>query len=377
MRTYLDHNAGAPLRAEARAAMLDVLGAAGNPSSAHREGARARAAVETARAEVAALIGARPAEIVLTSGATEANNLALRGAIAATPLRIVTTAVEHASVLETAQAITAGALTVVPVDADGCLDAGAVLTACEGAPALASVGLANGEVGSVAPVATIAAGLVGRGTLLHTDAAQAAGRLPVDVRALGVDLLSLSSHKLGGPAGVGALWIRAGVPVVPQATGGPQERGLRAGTENVAAMVGFGVAARLARAELDVVPMRVAALVDRLWEGLRARVPDVVRNGPSAGPRLPNTLNLRFPGCAGESLLVLLDLAGIAVSLGSACAAGAAEPSHVLLAMGQDRDAARGALRLSAGPSTTEADVARVLEVLPAAVAQVRERSAA
>jgi cysteine desulfurase len=376
MRTYFDHNAGAPLRPEARAAMEDVLGAAGNPSSAHREGARARALVETARARVAALIGARPMEIVFTSGATEANNLALRGAPAASG-RIVTTAIEHASVLETARAIAGDAPTVVPVDREGRVHADDVVAACDPDATLASVGLANGEVGAVAPIAAIAAGLAGRATLLHTDAAQAAGRLPIDVRALGVDLLSLSSHKLGGPAGVGALWIRPGTALAPQATGGPQERGLRAGTENVAGIVGFGVTAALAQAELDVVPRRLAALIDSLWDGLRARVPDVVRNGPAAGPRLPNTLNVRFPGCAGDSLLVLLDLAGIAVSLGSACAAGAAEPSHVLLAMGQDRDAARGAIRLSIGPQTTADDIAHVLDVLPAAVAQVRERSAA
>ena len=374
MRTYLDHNAGAPMRAEALSAMAEVLGTAGNPSSAHREGARARALLETARARVAALIGARPAEIVFTSGATEANNLALRGT---TWKHIVVAATEHASVLETARAIAPDAITVIRVDDDGRVSADHVIRACGADAVLASVGLANGEVGAVAPIAAIATGLTGRATLLHTDAAQAAGRIPVDVHALGIDLLSLSSHKLGGPAGVGALWVRPGTALVPQATGGPQERGLRAGTENIAAVVGFGVAAEMARAELDVVPQHLAALIDRLWDGIRARVPDVVRNGPSSGTRLPNTLNVRFPGCAGESLLVLLDLAGIAVSLGSACAAGAAEPSHVLVAMGQDRDAARSAIRLSIGPSTTDGCIAHVLDTLPAAVAQVRGRSAA
>jgi cysteine desulfurase len=374
MRIYLDHNAGAPLLPEARDAMLAVLGAPANPSSAHREGARARAAVEAARADVAALLGAAPAEIVFTSGATEANNLALRGA--ARGGRVVTTAVEHASVLETARALGVP-LAVVGVDGEGRVAAADVLAACEGATALVSVGLANGEVGSVAPVAAVAGGLRGRDVLVHTDAAQAAGRLPLDVAALGVDLLSLSAPKLGGPAGVGALWVRRGVRLAPLLTGGPQERGRRAGTENVAGIAGFGVAARIARAELATAAAAAEALVDRLWSGIRARIDGAVRHGPAAGPRLANTLNVGFRGASGESLLVLLDLAGIAVSLGSACAAGSAEPSHVLLAMGLDVDAARSGIRFSVGRGTTPADVDRVLHVLPGLVAQVRGEAAA
>jgi cysteine desulfurase len=380
MRLYLDHNAGAPLRPEAREAILAFLGPPANPSSAHREGARARAALEAARAEVAALVGARPAEIVFTSGATEANNLALRGVLGCRPAGagLVTAAIEHASVLETARALAAGApLAVVPVDGEGRVAAADVLAACDTTTALVSVGLANGEVGSVAPLAAIAAGLHGRGILLHTDAAQAAGRLPVDVDSLGVDLLSLSAHKLGGPAGVGALYVRRGVRLAPQLSGGPQERERRAGTENVAGIVGFGVAARLARGEQAAAAPAAEALVARLWAGLRARIPGVVRHGPSAGPRLANTLNVGFAGCTGESLLVLLDLAGIAVSLGSACAAGAAEPSHVLVAMGLAPEAARSAVRFSLGPSTTAADIDRVLAVLPGLVAQVRGEAAA
>ncbi|HUE30545.1 MAG TPA: cysteine desulfurase family protein [Verrucomicrobiae bacterium] len=374
MRIYLDHNATAPLRPEVREAMLPFLGPPANPSSAHREGARARSALETARSQVAALVGAAPAEIVFTSGATEANNLALRGTAAGRG--IVTTAIEHASVLETARAVGAP-LAVAPVDREGRVHAGQLVERCDGANRLVSVGLANGEVGSVAPVAAIAAGLRGRAVLVHSDAAQAAGRLPLDVGALGVDLLSLSAHKLGGPAGIGALWVRRGVELAAQATGGGQERGRRAGTENVAAIVGFGVAADLARAELTVNAAAAAALVERLWTGVQAHVPGVVRNGPADGPRLPNTLNVSFPGCAGEALLVLLDLAGVAVSLGSACAAGAAEPSHVLLAMGRDRAAARSGVRFSVGPSTTASDIDRVLELLPALVAQARGEAAA
>lgn len=372
MRVYLDHNAGASLRPEAREAMLAVLGAPANPSSSHREGARARALVAEARAAVAAAIGARPAEIVFTSGATEANNLAL---CAAPGRRVVTTAIEHASVLEPA----ARRETLrIGVDAQGGVDAGTVLAAVAGTAAgLVSVGLANGEVGSIAPLAAIAAGVRGRGVLVHTDAAQAAGRLPIDVRDLGVDLLSLSSHKLGGPAGVGALWVRHGVTVPPLVVGGPQERGRRAGTENVAGIVGFGAAARAATADLDAAAARMRALTERLWEGLRIAVPDVRRHGPHGGAALPNTLNVGVPGCAGESLLVLLDLDGVAVSLGSACAAGAPEPSHVLLAMGCDRETARAGLRFSLGPTTTAAEIDAAVAAFPRAVRQVRGYAAA
>ena len=378
MRIYLDFNAGAPLRPGAREAMLPFLGLAGNASSAHREGARARAAVEEARGQVAALIGARPAEIVFTSGATEANNLALRGVVRP-PARLVTTAIEHASVLETARALEADGApcTVVSVDGEGCVSAADIVAACVPGTALASLGLANGEVGSVAPVAAVAAALRGRGVRLHSDAAQGAGRLPIDVHALGVDLLSLSAHKLGGPAGVGALWVRRDVDLHPQLTGGPQERGRRAGTENVAGLVGFGEAARLARLELAATAAHCATLIDRLAAGIRTRLPDARVNGPSGWPRVPNTLNVTVPGCSGESLVVLLDLAGIAVSAGSACAAGAAEPSHVLLAMGRDRETARSALRVSVGATTTVADVDRLLAVLAEVVAQVRRGAAA
>jgi cysteine desulfurase len=373
VRVYLDHNASAPLRGEARAAMVDALDVLGNPSSAHREGARGRTLVERARAEVAALVGAEPAEIVFTSGATEANNLALRGVAGAGAL--VTTAIEHASVLETARAI-GRELRIVGVDRQGRVAARDVVDACDAA-SLVSVGLANGEVGSVAPVADIVHALAGRGIVVHTDAAQAAGRLPIDVRRLDVDCLSLSAHKLGGPTGVGALWVRRGVVLTPLATGGPQERGRRAGTENVAGIVGFGVAARLARTELATAPRRMATLRDRLWAGIHAAVPDAVVNGPTEEPRLPNTLNVGVPGIAGESLLVLLDLEGIAASLGSACAAGAPEPSHVLRAIGRSEAEARSGLRLSLGPTTTEDDVDAVVRVVPRLVAQIRAGRAA
>jgi len=376
VRIYLDHNASAPLRPEARAAVTGALDVAGNPSSAHREGTRARSLIERARGEVAALVGAAPAEIVFTSGATEANNLALRGALALRPGRLVTTAVEHASVLETARAV-APDLAEVGVDGGGRPSVPEVAAACTPGTTLVSVGLANGEVGTLAPVAEIVRAIAGNGTLVHTDAAQAAGRIAIDVRALGIDLLSLSGHKLGGPTGVGALWVRRGVALAPHTTGGPQERDRRAGTENVAGIAGFGAAARAARLELAGTGPRMATLRNRLWAGISAALPDAVENGPSDDARLPNTLNLTIPGVAGESLLVLLDLAGVAVSLGSACAAGAPAPSHVLRAMGLDEAAARSALRLSLGPATTADDVDAVADLLPRLVRQVRGEAAA
>lgn len=371
MRIYLDHNAGAPLRPAARDAMVAAMDVVANPSSAHREGARARALLEEARASVAALVGAIPAEIVFTSGATEANDLAVRGALPAGG-RLVVAATEHASVLAVARALGADGVgvTELPVDASGRVAA----TTLAG-PALASIGLANGEVGTLAPIAELAA-CRARNVVLHTDAAQAVGRVPVDVRDLGVDLLSLSSHKLGGPAGVGALWVRRGVTLRPCLLGGPQERARRAGTENLLGIVGFGAACRDVLADAAA-PARLAALTDRLWDGLRTRVAGIVRLGPADGPRLPNTLNVRIPGCSGESLLMLLDLAGVAASLGSACSAGAPEPSHVLAAMGLDRETARNGLRLSLGHTTTAAQIDDVVALLPALVRQARAGAAA
>jgi cysteine desulfurase len=377
VRVYLDHNATAPLRPEVRDVVADALARVGNPSSAHREGAAARRLVEDARAAVAALVGAAPAEIVFTAGATEANNLVLRGA-GRRRARIVVTAVEHASVREPARALAAGgrALVVVPVDPAGRPGVAEVADAVGAGDALASIGLANGELGCVAPVAAIAEALRGRDVTLHTDAAQAVGRVPVDVRALGVDLLSFSAHKLGGPMGVGALWVRPGVDLVPDVHGGPQERGRRAGTENVPGIAGFGAAARLARGDLADAP-RQAALRERLWAGIRTAAPDAVRNGPAGEPALPNTLNVTLPGVAGESLLVRLDLEGVAASLGSACAAGAPEPSHVLRAIGREPEAARSGLRLSLGPTTTADEIERAVAVIAAAVARIRTGRAA
>jgi cysteine desulfurase len=372
-RTYLDHNAGAPLRDAARDAVGEALAVVGNPSSAHREGARVRQLLERARRQVAGLIGARAGEIVFTSGATEANNLALAGTLSAGEL-LVTTMIEHASVLGPAAILEARGVRVerLPVRPDGTLPMQRVASACAGRPRLVSVALANGEMGVLHDVAAVAREAHAHGALVHTDAAQAAGKAPLDVGTLGVDLLSLSAHKLGGPAGSGALWIRSGLSVRPLLAGGPQERARRAGTENVVGAVGFGAAAEAAWMDLGPACHRMRRGRDLLWALLRDGVPGLERNGGPWEVTLPNTLNVSVPGIAGESLLVRLDLAGVAASLGSACAAGAAEPSHVLLAMGADQRRARAGLRLSLGPDTTEPEIRRAAAVIVRAVGEIR-----
>jgi cysteine desulfurase len=377
-RVYLDHNASAPLRPAAREAMLAALDLTGNASSAHREGARLRRAVEDARARVAALVGARPADVVFTSGATEANNLALGGVLAAGDT-LVTTAIEHASVLGPAAALQAAGVRVerLPVASDGTLDLDSVQRACGARPQLLSIALANGEIGVLHDVSEITRLAHRHGALVHSDAAQAAGRIPVDVAGLGVDLLSLSAHKLGGPGGVGALWVRPGLSLRPLLTGGSQERGRRAGTENVAGIVGFGAAAAVLEGELTEAAVRMRRLRDLLWALLEGDIAGVERNGASWDATLPNTLNVTVPGIAGESLLVLLDLGGVAASLGSACAAGSVEPSHVLRAMGADAARARSGVRLSLGPATTEDEVRRAAAVMAGAVRQIRRERAA
>jgi len=384
VRVYFDYNATTPLAPE----VMDAVATAtrdvfGNASSVHHFGQQAKAALDDARSAVAALIDADPSEVVFTSGGTESDNFAIRGAAEAQEpsgrRHLIASAIEHEAVLNTLKALgrRGWRTTLLPVEPSGIVSPDRLRDAIDGDTAVVSVMHANNEIGTIQPIAALAAIAHEHRALFHTDAVQSVGKIPVDVRALGADLLSLSAHKLGGPAGIGALWVRRGVELAAQTTGGSQERGRRAGTENVAAIVGFGVAAARARAELAANAAAAARLVERLWTGLRTRLPGVVLNGSADGPRLPNTLNVSFPGAAGESLLVLLDLAGVAVSLGSACAAGAAEPSHVLLAMGRDRDAARSGVRFSVGPSTTAADIDRVLELLPALVAQARGEAAA
>jgi cysteine desulfurase len=373
---YLDYAASAPLRAEALAAMLPLLQRpAANPSSQHGPGRDARAAVETAREQVAALVGAAPGEVVFTSGGTEADNLAVKGAVLARPegaRRLVCTAVEHHAVLDAAawaEADAGARVAAAPVDAAGRVDLERLGGLLEpGRTALVAVMAANNEVGTGQPVAAAAELAHAAGALLLCDAVQAAGLPGVDLGRDGIDLLALAAHKLGGPTGVGALVVRAGTDLRPLLHGGGQERGLRSGTLPAAAIAGFGAAAAAALAEREQpgYAAALAALRGRLLAGLRALEPALVVNGDPDGDALPGLLSVRFPGRRAEDLLLLLDRQGVACSAGSACASGAVTPSHVLLAMGRDPAEARETVRFSLGHASTEADV-------DAAVAAVRE----
>jgi cysteine desulfurase len=383
MRIYLDHNAGAPLRPEVRAAIARFSEAdEANPAAVHRRGQRARRALEEARARVARLIGATAREIVFTSGGTESNNLAIRG-VAETQTkrrRIVSSAIEHSSILAPLEYLAGHGFEIVRMapDRDGRIAPAAVAAALDTDTALVTMGLANAEVGTIQDVAAMAEPIARAGALFHIDAAQAAGRIPIRVDDLRCDLLTISGHKLGAPAGIGALYVRAGVALAPAMLGGPQEAGMRGGTPNLLGAVALGVAAEAAAAHLDEESVRVAALAARLLERLGAAIPDLRLNGPgldsesSAPHKIANTLNLTFPGVLGESMLIALDLEGVEVSMGSACAAGAVEPSHVLLAMGLGRDEARSSLRLSLGWSTTADEIERAAETIARVWRRVR-----
>ncbi len=374
MRIYCDHNASTPLRSEVLEAMLPFLrDEYGNASSVHALGSRARCAIEDARGHVAALIGAHPAEVVFTSGGTESNNLAIFGAArSARRQAVATTPIEHASVLGPVAALQAQGFAVhtLPVDRTGRVELEDVAALLTRSPALLTIGWANNEVGTIQPIADIAARCRGRGTLLHVDAVQAAGKIPV--QATGVDLLSVSAHKLGGPKGVGALFVRRGVDVQPLLLGGGQERGRRAGTENVAGIVGMGEACRLAARDRSAYGEACVALREALWSAVQTTVPGARRNSPSATHCLPNTLNLSFDGVRGEALVAALDLAGVSISGGSACAAGAIEPSHVLIALGRDADAARNGVRFSFGWTNGANDVEPIVAATATAVQRIR-----
>lgn len=352
---YLDHNATTPLRPEARAAMERAMQACGNPSSVHREGRLARRQVEEARDDVARLVGARPAQVVFTSGGTEANALALHGS---GRRRVLVSAVEHASVLKAIDDAD-----VLPVDGDGVVEVGALeerLSDEDDRPALISVMLANNETGVLQPVAEIAAAGRRHGALVHCDAAQAPGRVPVDMGALGVHMLSLSAHKFGGPAGAGALVVDAEVPLAAMLRGGGQERGRRAGSENVIGIAGFGAAA--AALEDCAEAARLEGLRDRLERSIRSVCPAARVIGAGSG-RLPNTTCVTMPGVASDTQVMAFDLAGVSVSAGAACSSGKVGRSHVLAAMGIGEDIADNAIRVSLGWTTTEADVDRFFEV--------------
>ncbi len=368
---YLDYNATTPVDPAVREAMLPYLGEHfGNPSSSHVYGRRAREAVEAARAEVAALIGAAADEVVFTGCATESNNLAIQGvarALRGLKGHLVTSAVEHPAVARPCERVAEDgwALTVVPVDGEGRVDPEAVARVLRPDTALVTVMHANNEVGTVQPVAEIAAVARARGVLVHTDAAQSVGKLPVDVNALGVDLLTLAGHKVYAPKGVGALYVRRGTPIAPVLLGADHERGLRPGTENVALVVALGAAARLARQRGAVAGERLRRLRDRLHGLLSEAVPGLALNG-AVDQRLPNTLHLSFPGVSGRALLVEA-AAGVAASVGSACHSEGDAVSGVLAAMGLGPERARGAVRLSVGWMTTGEEVARAAGALAAA----------
>jgi cysteine desulfurase len=376
---YLDHAATTPVLPEVRDAVARSLEEdIGNPSSVHHHGRTARRAVEDARDRVAAAVGASPAEIVFTGGGTEADNLAVKGA--ALKLRgngdhVVTTVFEHHAVLDSVEALERAGMrvTLVAPRPDGLVAAADVAAAVERATTVVSVMAVNNEIGTIQPLAEVVEAVAGANerTLVHTDAVQALGNIPVDVHAWGVDLASFAAHKIGGPKGVGALFVRAHTPLEPVLHGGGQERGLRSGTLNVAGIVGFGVAAELAAKEVHEKSERLLDLRTRLWDGIRAAVPDAALNG-DLDRRIAGNLNFSVPGADGETLLLLLDQAGISCSSGSACASGALDPSHVLLAIGVPRDRAAGSLRMSLGRPSSRADVDAVLEALPAIVATAR-----
>ncbi|WP_072385686.1 cysteine desulfurase family protein [Hyphomicrobium sp. CS1BSMeth3] len=376
-RTYLDWNATAPLLPEARAAIERALDVHGNPSSVHAEGRRARAVVETAREQVAALIGARPSEIVFTSGATEACATVLAAPWSA----ILVAGIEHDAVLRPAEATT-GQHIALAVDADGRVDlaevgdkARSAVTEYGAGNILAALQIANNETGVLQPLPEVAAIAREAGALVFTDAAQAAGRIPIDFAAIGADFMALSAHKLGGPKGIGALVVRDGRELPPLIRGGGQERRRRGGTENIPGIAGFGAAADVARKTVAE-HARIAALRDRLEANLLDTTPEARIVGAGT-ERLPNTTCIALPGHAAETLVIRFDLAGIAVSAGAACSAGKIGASHVLMAMGLDETTARSAIRISIGPTTTNHDIDRCVAAWREIAAHPRARTAA
>ena len=380
--TYLDHNATTPVRSEVFDAMEPFFrDRFGNASSIHRYGQDARAAVEEARARVAGLVNARPGEIYFTSGGTESDNLAIKGTACARKAdgrHIITTNIEHSAVMNSCAFLEREGfeVTYLPVDENGRIDPGQVEDALTDRTILVSIMHANNEIGTVQPVGEIGGIVRARGVCFHTDAVQSAGKLAVDVEAMGADLLSLSGHKIYGPKGVGAIYIRKGVEIEPTAHGGHHENDVRSGTENTLGIVGMGMAAELAAEERESEFRHLSEMRDALEARIRVEIEGVRVNGHPQR-RLPGTLNVSFPGAEGESLIMSLDLAGIAVSTGSACTSGAIEPSHVLLALGRDPRTALGSVRFSFGRDNTMGDVDYVMSKLPGIVSRLREVSAA
>lgn len=379
---YMDYNATTPLRAEVQERMVEALGIYANASSMHEAGRRARTEIEKARASVAALIGAAdPSTVYFTSGGSESNNTVFTtmydlGRRSPERRKIITTAIEHPCVMNSAAYLAGEGFPVVylPVDGFGRVDMDAYRKELTADTLLVSVMAANNEIGTIEDVKTIAAMAKAAGAWVHTDATQAAGKIPVSVEEWGVDYLTLSCHKIYGPKGIGALYIRKGAPITPLVRGGHQENGVRAGTYNNLGILGFGKAAELALADLPQFSAGLRSLRAMLRDGLVAAIPHVKVNGHPEEV-LPNTLNISFPGAEGESILLSLDLEGIQVSTGSACASGSLEPSHVLLATGVGPELAHGSIRFSLGKYTTEEEVRYVIEKLPPIIARLRRMS--
>jgi cysteine desulfurase len=383
VRIYFDHNATTPPDPAVVEVMAHTLREDfGNPSSVHHFGQRAKALLDDARSAVARLIGGEPSEVVFTSGGTEADNFALRGvAEALEPTgrkHLIASAIEHEAVIVTLRALARRGwrTTLLPVDLSGIVRPDVLEGALTDDTAIVSVMHANNEIGTVQPIAELASLSHARGAMFHTDAVQSTGKIPVDVRALGVDLLSLSGHKFNGPKGAGALWIKRGTRVTAILTGGKHERTRRAGTENVAGIVGLGMAAQLAGHKMSPEASRVAAMRDRLEREILATIPGTAING-SVNPRVPNTTNISFEGIEAESLLIALDLDGVAVSTGSACSSGTLEPSHVLRAMGLPSHRTQNSIRISLGFGNSDADVDYFLGKLPAIVTKLRSLTGA
>ncbi|HET9468710.1 MAG TPA: cysteine desulfurase family protein [Vicinamibacterales bacterium] len=382
MRIYLDHNATTPVDPVVAAAMMRALqDLFGNASSVHYYGQQAKAAIDDARSAVATLIGAEPAEVIFTSGGTEADNFAIRGVAEALELtgrkHLITSGIEHEAGLNSFKALAKRGwrTTVLPLDARGIVMPDTLREAITDDTALVSIMHANNEIGTIQPVAELATIAHGHGALFHTDAVQSAGKIPVSVRELGVDLLAVSAHKFYGPKGVGALWAKRGVRLSPFLSGGKQERNRRAGTENVPGIIGMGVAAQRAMTKMGDETVRLSALRDRLENGILAAVPNTDVNGAREA-RVPNTTNISFDRIEAESLLIALDLEGVAVSTGSACSSGTLEPSHVLKAMGLSSHRAQNSIRFSLGASNTEEQIDHVISILPRIVTKLRSLSA-
>jgi cysteine desulfurase len=384
MMVYFDHAATTPMLPESISAYAETAGTVGNASSLHAAGRDARRRVEEARERIAGAVGARPSEVIFTSGGTEADNLAVKGifwarrAAAEGRGRVIVSAVEHHAVHDTAHWLAeheGAEVTWLPVDENGRVSPEDFADALTADTAVASVMWANNEVGTLQPMGELAAIAAAARVPLHTDAVQAVGQVPVHFAASGVAALTLTGHKLGGPVGVGALLLGRDVDCTPLLHGGGQERDVRSGTLDVAGIVAFAVAVEIAVKNQQEYAVRVGGLRDELVRRVQEVVPDAIRNGP-AGDRLPGNAHFSFPGCEGDALLLLLDAQGIACSTGSACSAGVAQPSHVLLAMGADADRARSSLRFSLGHTSTREDVDALVAALPAATERARRAGA-